>query len=510
MNIIKSDIVSLHGASISMIGGRPENQDDMGYLDTPLGFLVVICDGMGGGPGGKTASYIVKHEIAETLCGCSPQTPRDHALKMAAARAHQALEEKMKENPALSGMGSTFVAVLLNSQSAVIAHSGDSRCYRLHGEKCLFRTHDHSLVAELVRKKVMTEEDARQSPQANVITRGLGSTNNHVPEIDEIPYRKGDRFVLCTDGIWGAMPHPKLLETFAQPSDIQRLISDISTIVDKIGFSKGGGHDNHTIAMFELEKDSLLKDSFSWRKWAIFSMVTVLVLALICLFLWLILGARGQKGISTSKSTVHETTDHPLPVNNQNRNYSSAKEVEGNDDNNGVQDYSKERGGQPDSKTDNKNVVNGNVTHNDDTLFQRLLQMSRRGKDSDSVSKQDSKGKEEKITRNPVETTQKIINRYESAKVVAKKTLAEEQKSLETIKTEIKALFVDLSEQTRKSISHQSVEAISRVVDNPVSWYVTKEPDKNTKLFVLTSKSKEYIDKQIIRLKELKKNLERE
>ena len=508
MNIIKSDIVSLHGAAVSMIGGRPENQDDMGYLDTPLGFLIVVCDGMGGGPGGKTASYIVKHEIAETILECSPQTPRDHALKMAAARAHQALEEKMKDNPALNGMGSTFVAILLNSQSAVVAHSGDSRCYRLHGKKCLFRTQDHSLVAELVRKKVMTEEDARQSPQANVITRGLGSTNNHVPEIDEIPYRKGDRFILCTDGVWGAMPHQKLLETFSQPSDIQSLLSDISTIVDKIGFSKGGGHDNHTIAMFEMEKESQLKDKISWRKWAILSMVTVLVLALICLFFWLILGARRQKGLSTSQSTLHETTETPLPVYNQNRDYSSASEVEGNDGNNGVQDYSRE--GQPDSKTDKKDVVNGNVPHNNDTLFQRLLQMRERGKDPDSVSKQNPKEKKEEITCKPVETTQKIINRYDSAKVVGKKTLAEAQKSLETKRTEIKALFVDLSEQTRNSNTHQSVEAISRVVDNPASWYVNKDPDSRSKLYVPTVKAKGLMNKQIERLKELKKNLEKE
>ena len=49
MIVIKSDIVPLHGAAISMIGGRPENQDDMVYLDTPLGFLIIVCDGMGEG-----------------------------------------------------------------------------------------------------------------------------------------------------------------------------------------------------------------------------------------------------------------------------------------------------------------------------------------------------------------------------------------------------------------------------------------------------------------------------
>ena len=505
---ITSSIISLRGAAISMIGGRSENQDDMVFLDTPLGFLIVVCDGMGGGPGGKTASYIVKHEIAETICECTPQTPRDHALKMATARAHQTLEDKMKENPALSGMGSTFVAVLINSQSAIIAHAGDSRCYRLHGKKCQFRTQDHSLVAELVRKKVMTEEDARLSPQANVIVRGLGSTNNHVPEIDEIPYKKGDRFVLCTDGVWGAMPHNKLLKTFAQPSDMQKLLSDISTQVDKIGFSNGGGHDNHTIAMFELETDSQLKESISLRKWAFFSSIAVLALALICFFLWLIFSSRAQKGQSASQPSVYGAREVLSPSHNQDNGYSSEKEVVGTDDSKEVQNPSKEKGDGPDSKTVNNKAVNGYDAHNNDTLYQRLLQMSGKSEKSDSVAKQNSKRQEQKVISNPVETTQKIINRYDSAKVVRKKTLAEAQKYLNEKKKEIKDLFDDLDKQTRNSGTHQSVEAIGSVVDNPISWYV--ELDKNIKLYILTSKAKKNIDKQIKRLRDLKTNLEKE
>ena len=242
-----------------MVGGRPENQDDMGFLETPLGCLIIVCDGMGGGPGGKTASSIAKNVIAQSLCECTPQTSAEHALKLAVARACKALDDKMAEVPSLIGMGSTVVAVLINKYSAFVVHAGDSRFYRFHGKRCLYRTQDHSLVAELVKKKVMTEEDARVSPQSNVITRGLGSTSNHIPEIDEIPYKKGDRFVLCTDGIWGAMPHSELLKTLTQPIDMQRLVTDLSSRIDNIGFAKGGGHDNHTIIMVEMEKDSVMK-----------------------------------------------------------------------------------------------------------------------------------------------------------------------------------------------------------------------------------------------------------
>lgn len=505
MNIITSDIVSLHGAAISMIGGRPENQDDMVYLDTPLGFLVVVCDGMGGGPGGKTASYIVKQEIAETLCKCSPQTPRDHALKMAAARAHQALEEKMKENPALSGMGSTFVAALLNSQSAVIAHSGDSRCYRLHGKKCLFRTQDHSLVAELVRKKVMTEEEARQSPQANVITRGLGSTNNHVPEIDEIPYKKGDRFVLCTDGIWGAMPHQKLIETFSQPSDLQRLLSDISTRVDKIGFLKGGGHDNHTIAMFEVETDSQLKDSFSWKKWALISSVAVFVIALICLFLWIIFGSKGQMGQFTSQATVLEGGEI-LPA--KERQCASTEEVKGAD---AIQarNSSDKNEGIVDGKGDS--VINDLSSLNEKSPLQEgLLKMSRMQNDSGSVTKQNPQSQEKEVTDTPIEITQKIINKYDTAKVMGKKSLPEAQKALGKKRAEIKQLFNILSERTKNSKKHQQVGILSNTVDANHSWDIDKYPDKKTKLYTPTPKAKENMSNQIERLKKLKISLEQE
>ena len=289
MNIVKTDKVSIHVVALSMIGGRPENQDDMGFLDTPLGCLVIVCDGMGGGPGGKTASYIAKNEIAQTLCECTPQTPVDYALKLSVARACKALDDKMVEIPSLTGMGSTVVAVLINHQSAFVAHAGDSRFYRFHGKKCLYRTQDHSLVAELVKKRVMTEEDARLSPQSNVITRGLGSTNNHVPEINEIPYKKGDRFVLCTDGVWGAMPHPELLKILTQPTEIQKLVTDLSVRIDNMGFAKGGGHDNHTIVMFEMEKDSVMKDKPLWIKFALYWVGGMVMTSLFGFGLWFIL-----------------------------------------------------------------------------------------------------------------------------------------------------------------------------------------------------------------------------
>lgn len=98
---VTSAILPLKCAVSSLIGGRPENQDDLGWVDTPLGFLLVVCDGMGGGPGGKTASYLAKTAFMQTMYGCPSQADPRETLRMAVARAEEALEQKMTEMPSL-------------------------------------------------------------------------------------------------------------------------------------------------------------------------------------------------------------------------------------------------------------------------------------------------------------------------------------------------------------------------------------------------------------------------
>ncbi|MBR1521036.1 MAG: protein phosphatase 2C domain-containing protein [Bacteroidaceae bacterium] len=272
----------LNGVVNTRQGGRKENQDDCGFVDTPLGALLVVCDGMGGGPGGKTASYIAKCEFMTALYNSSPQASPVDALKMAVSRANDAIYRQMELEPALCGMGSTLVAVLVNEQSALVVHLGDSRCYRVHGGMVVFRTIDHSLVGEMVQNQTMTEEQARLSPQSNVIKRALGATSNHVPEIEEVPYCRGDRFVLCTDGVWGIMPHEQLVERLISHLELGTLADRLSAEVDQMGFSRGGGHDNHTLAIVEVQTDSKLKDKMSNQlKIALAALTTLLVVSLV-------------------------------------------------------------------------------------------------------------------------------------------------------------------------------------------------------------------------------------
>lgn len=262
---ITSSLFSLTGFAETRQGGRPENQDDFAFSDTPLGFLVVVCDGMGGGPGGKTASSVAKAEIVRSLMHATSQMSIQEALCQAAATADAALKAYIAHDQRLAGMGSTFVAILIRQSSAIIAHAGDSRCYRLHRGRMVFRTRDHSLVGELVRKRALTEEQARTSPQSNLITRGLGSVSNTQPDVDIVPYCRGDRFVLCTDGVWGIMEQSLLVSRFRNMQDLSMDVPRMADEIDRIGFGQGGHHDNHTFVVIDMEANSTMKDSLSLR-----------------------------------------------------------------------------------------------------------------------------------------------------------------------------------------------------------------------------------------------------
>ena len=247
-----SDSSGIRGSVESLIGGRQENQDSYGMAETRLGMLVAVCDGMGGGPAGKTASSIATQAIIDYVSGASADGNPVSVLEDAVVSANEAILAAVSDDPALKGMGTTCVCVLIVKSHAYIVHVGDSRCYHLRGNNVIFRTSDHSYVGELVRRGTMTEEDARTSRYSNVITRAIGAGTDISPEVDEVIWRPGDRFALMSDGIWGTMPEPRLVSLLAERSDPATLVPDIAARVDALGKNNVGGHDNLTLALVDL------------------------------------------------------------------------------------------------------------------------------------------------------------------------------------------------------------------------------------------------------------------
>lgn len=251
-------------------GGRAENQDTYGYSDTQHGMLMLVCDGMGGGPSGKLASKIAAESIINFISKADTETDRTELLKNAIVHAHNMLLENVNQNPANKGMGTTVAALLINEDSAIVAHVGDSRVYQFRNGGKKFRTFDHSAVFERMcsapgKIKDKDVERARRSGSSNVITRALGHGTSIQPDICRLSYEKGDRFLLCSDGIWGIQEEKEIIKIAAKTRTPSGVIESFMVVTDDIGKASGGRHDNFTAMITQTTINSKYKEKMSKR-----------------------------------------------------------------------------------------------------------------------------------------------------------------------------------------------------------------------------------------------------
>lgn len=289
----------------SRIGGRKENQDSAGFRETELGTLIVVCDGMGGMQGGSVASQLAVQTILETVAAADKKTNPSTALTQAIKAANSTIIERGQSNPNLYGMGTTATVLLLTPYSALTAYVGDSRIYQFRNGKKVFRTFDHSMVFEMVKKKIISEEQARLSAQSNVILKALGANDDVEVEIVERPYRKGDRFVLCSDGFWGAMPEDEFVRHLVESNPIDKILESTANVVESIGRNSGHEFDNLTAAILEMNSNSILKEKMNRT-----AKITILILAVLLLIsLALNVSMAVQHKTNKASSLEKEQTD---------------------------------------------------------------------------------------------------------------------------------------------------------------------------------------------------------
>jgi protein phosphatase len=203
-------MLKLEFASLSDRGRvRLNNEDACGSLvpDTPdelaeKGAVFVVADGMGGHRGGEIASQIAVRTILAFYATDSEQD-RSRALAFAFREANKTIIQVSVADSALFGMGTTCTALAIYNGHAYVAHVGDSRGYLLRGTRVTQITHDHSIVGEMVRSGIISDEDARTHPKRNVITRSLGAQDDTVADMLDAPMavQPGDQFLLCSDGL---------------------------------------------------------------------------------------------------------------------------------------------------------------------------------------------------------------------------------------------------------------------------------------------------------------------
>ncbi|NOY26616.1 MAG: Stp1/IreP family PP2C-type Ser/Thr phosphatase [Oligoflexia bacterium] len=242
------------------VGVKRTNNEDNYLINEELN-LFVVCDGMGGHVGGEFASAIAVNTVEEVLTTMELR-PDDlgvdddedgpveimrekvrYAIRLAGKRIYQ----KAEEEPEFKGMGTTCLTLLLDSGNAYVAHVGDSRTYVVRDGRIEQLTEDHSLVNQHIKAGLITPEQAKTHKLKNIITRSLGYMEDVEIDIQVRAVRRGDRFVMCSDGLSNLVEASEIGEAvldFGPQEACRRLIE---SACDR------GGDDNITVVVARVD-----------------------------------------------------------------------------------------------------------------------------------------------------------------------------------------------------------------------------------------------------------------
>ena len=222
------------------IGRVREHNEDALLAEPPL---FAVADGLGGHQAGEIASTIA----IETLVANAPLHADSKALARAIHAANRSVIDAAEERAGRSGMGTTLTAAIVEGSHLAVAHVGDSRGYLLHEGDLRRITEDHSMVADLVRRGQLTEEESRFHPNRSVITRALGTDPNMTADTYELETTPGDRLLLATDGLTGMLDDREIAEILTANPDPQDAARALVTAANE-----AGGQDNISVVVVDL------------------------------------------------------------------------------------------------------------------------------------------------------------------------------------------------------------------------------------------------------------------
>jgi len=238
------------GANFNQGKVRAENQDRIGRFHSPFGQVFIVADGMGGHEGGATAAQMLIDGLERHLVQVPPGTTMESALQAAASRANAEIYQHANSgDPKTAQMGATSVLALVRGNQVTIAHAGDSRAYLLRGGELSRLTRDHTVVQRMLDHNMLSPEEARDHPDASVVTRAFGQKPDVEMEISPpIELREGDRLLLCSDGLCGYVDDDRIHQVLARGGDAQAIADAL------IGLAlDAGGEDNVSVQVLAAE-----------------------------------------------------------------------------------------------------------------------------------------------------------------------------------------------------------------------------------------------------------------
>ncbi len=243
--------------SLSDIGLVRNGNEDSGLV-SPM--LIAVADGMGGHAAGEIASKIA----VTTLKKLAPiledseidQDSRQDILLSVSHEIDDAILHEGNQTPEYAGMGTTLTALHINDKSVELLHIGDSRCYHFADGDLKQLSYDHTVMQELLDQGRLTPEEVRSHPQRSILTQVLMGDSGIDPVLMVYPVKKGDFFLLCSDG----------LSSVLSDEEIEKIIktNQGSALVDALlsATKAAGAPDNVTIIWAEVVEGT--EDSVSY------------------------------------------------------------------------------------------------------------------------------------------------------------------------------------------------------------------------------------------------------
>jgi len=237
---------------------RPLNEDALGA--DPQAGLFVLADGLGGYNAGEIASTMavstllarLSSELADASGRGEPFDPRQ-ALYDALVDMNSGIFRAALNSAAFEGMATTVVVAWLLGDRLWVAHTGDSRLYRLRDSELEQITRDHSFSQELLDAGMVTEDEARLLPAKNLVTRALGASPDIEPEIHDYDVHVGDVLLLCSDGLTEMVMHAEIGRL------VRMLLPDITEAARRLVdmANEAGGRDNTSVVLVQVNANSV-------------------------------------------------------------------------------------------------------------------------------------------------------------------------------------------------------------------------------------------------------------
>ncbi len=246
---IISTTLPLRCAGLSHIGKVREENEDTFLMEPELG-LFVVSDGMGGHRGGEIASKIVTEDLPvmievglDKLKVGTPAAIRS-LFKKAIREQNRQLNLEGTSETGYRDMGATLIVTLLKDNRAYIANLGDSRIYRFRNRRLVQLTKDHSVVSELLDKGKIKPEEAENHEAQGEITHYVGMEDKARPHIRSFQLKKGDRLLLCTDGLTDSIDDKSIAAILTNKQDCKEACQALVNAANA-----AGGHDNITVVI---------------------------------------------------------------------------------------------------------------------------------------------------------------------------------------------------------------------------------------------------------------------